>query len=229
MITKTKTRTNAAMTAGMQNLIASLPKDGTAKRVGGGVLGAARKLAALGLVVIDGSSVALVMAKPEPKAPKAPKASKKAPKPAKAKKVAAKAKKAPKAKAPSMAWPAEFPRKQQIRAQLTDDRDARVSACQLLADRTRSRRPGVTDGAACGFMSSHLSRGLAVAALISEGAKLSAADDKWLLAAIPQYARQIAAVSRRIAIQRDPRLAEVAKVYGLPEVAALGTGGEPCL
>lgn len=198
----TKNNTQAPMSAGMTNLLETLRHDSAkeGRRVGGGVLQAARKLEALGLVKCDGSLVRLVPAKPKP----APKAAKPA--------------KAPKAKGPNMAWPAEFPRKSQIRAQLVESRDARVSACQLLADRTRSRRPGVTDGAACGFMSSHLQRGMAVAARISEGAKLSAADDQWLEKAIPSYARQLAAVSRKVAIQRDPRLAAVAKVYGLPEV-----------
>jgi hypothetical protein len=201
------------MTDGMRRLLDTLKFDNAeqtaqGRRVGGGVLGAARKLQQLGLVTVEGSLVKLVVAKP-----KAPKAAKKAAKPAK--KPAAK--KAVKVAKPSMAWPAEFPTKNAIRALLVSDRDARLSAAATIDGRTRSRRPGVKYPEATGWMSSHVAAGTRTAAAVARGEKLSAADDAWLSKAIPMYARQLAHVAREVAIAKNPSLAEIAKVYSLKE------------
>jgi hypothetical protein len=197
------TNTKIDMSPGMRRLLDSLPKDGSSKRVGGGVLQAAKKLAQLGLVTVGDAGVSLVLAKPEKKVAKKPAA-----------------KKAVKVAKPSMAWPAEFPTKNAIRALLVSDRDARLSAAATIDGRTRSRRPGVKYPEAMGWMSSHVAAGTRTAAAVARGEKLSAADDAWLSKAIPMYARQLAHVAREVAIAKNPELAKVAAVYSLKEVAS---------
>jgi hypothetical protein len=161
-------------------------------------------------------------AKPAPKP--APKAARKAPaKPVK--KVAPPAPKpalvpvpapvAKKAARASLAWPEAFPTKSAIRKRLEASKDARLDACQAICSRHRARQPGMKS---CGWMSSHEARGLACGASISKGEKLSMADAAWLELAIVQYARQLAAEARAAAIARNPKLAEIAKVYSLKEV-----------
>jgi hypothetical protein len=213
MTTKTKTNSETATTStletpamseGMTKLLAVLPQDGSPIRVGGGVLGAARKLAKLDLVVIVGSTVAKVM--PKTKFTIEEVVEEKPAKKAKPKKE----------RKPSRAWPSAFPSKALIRERLRSDAQFKTDCVKIMGVRTgmRAANPSLTS---CGFMSSHMSKGTECVRTVLDGKELSSEQWAWLAGAMPQYAAQLASHFREAAIEADPSLKAFAKVYGLKE------------
>jgi len=112
-----------------------------------------------------------------------------------------------------------FKTKAQIKSELEGNLEKCECAIALLFQKQTEWEQSASatkDRNRVGFMSSHAVRGSRIARAVLAGEPLNDADALWCLETAPRYTRQLAIFEREAALEENPALAPLAKVFGLP-------------